>query len=297
MATPFQVERGIAMNSGAPGGFECETFIAAWAQGAHTKTAIRHINECPYCRAMIHGEADFLKPTEEQDANLAQHFAEEQELTERGFVPLPKAPWPNHPDPKAQSCFEELKLRFAQELETDVEATDNFEEIPPEQKTRATTKDTAVNRRYMLSGLAAVAGLMVVGGAGFFFGTQAKGVDPGIELVAKRLEINFKSIDAIDASKGRPGIVDLFNAGSLNEVTTLVSWISRRNQTAYFDILASATLDNRVKVKYGACGACRQAAPIDLKPFVISIETAAQLEANQIWKQILQELVQRVNDA
>ncbi|MEE9393276.1 MAG: hypothetical protein V3W41_12300 [Planctomycetota bacterium] len=83
----------------------------------------------------------------------------------------------------------------------------------------------------------------------------------------------------------------------MNKVTTLVSWIARRNQTAYFDILASATLDNRVKVKYGACGACRQVAPIDLKPFVISIETAAQLEANQIWKQILQELVQRVNDA
>ncbi|MEE9393962.1 MAG: hypothetical protein V3W41_15785 [Planctomycetota bacterium] len=112
------------MKSGAPGGFECETYITAWAQGLHTQSALRHIDDCQYCRAIIHGEGDHLKTSQEQDEGLAQHFAEAKQITEQGFTPPAQPPWPNQPTPEALSCFEELKLRFAQELEEDDDAED-----------------------------------------------------------------------------------------------------------------------------------------------------------------------------
>ncbi|MEE9395317.1 MAG: hypothetical protein V3W41_22725 [Planctomycetota bacterium] len=285
------------MNSGAPGGFECETFIAAWAEGAHTNTAIRHINECPYCRAMIHGEGDFLKPTEEQDANLAQHFAETQKMTERGFAPLSKTPWAPPADPKAEAYFEELKVRFAKELEDESDESTSL--LPMSANIARPANFKKPGRRRMLKTAAVALGLVAIGGVGFYFGSNARvaGPDPIQHGVERTLEMGFRQIDRKVSAQGRPAVLALFGSGSGKQAATLVRWIADRNQTAYFDILALATFDNRLQVKFQARKSCDDVAPLDLKPYVSSIETAEQLETDQNWKLYLRDIVQRVKSA
>ncbi len=307
MAKPFQVERGIAMNSGAPGGFECETFIAAWAEGAHTNTAIRHINECPYCRAVIHGEGDFLKPTEEQDANLAQHFAETQKMTERGFAPLSKTPWAPPADPKAEAYFEELKVRFAKELLED----DESPRVTPAvamQKTApapidAETGSVPLSRRSGLKFLAAAGVVAITGlssymlGAGLNLEAKAPNSNRIAARVSKFQEMTFGKLDKLMTARGRAGVLPLFNAGSNKNAVMVVLWIADRNHTALFDVLAAATFDNRIKVRDVARLAANGVALVDLKPHSASLTIAVQTETDLNWRNFLYDLLTRVNNS
>ncbi len=154
-------------------------------------------------------------------------------------------------------------------------------------------------RRRMLKTAAVALGLVAIGGVGFHFGSNARvaGPDPIQHGVERTLEMDFGQIDKKVTAQGRPAVLALFGSGSGKQAATLVRWIADRNQTAYFDILALATFDNRLQVKFQARKSCDDVAPLDLKPYVSSIETAEQLETDQNWKLYLRDIVQRVKSA